>query len=280
MPVAVLGAEQAIGRAVARATVRDGADVRAGLELAAPDSALAALRGIGVHATRVAADEDDIAPVVTGAHTVVLLGRGPLADPAAHRDALAAGAIAALDAGCARVVLVTELAAGSDNPYLAACRDAEALVAELPLEAVVLRCAVRYGDGDALAAALAATDPADLAADPATQHAPLHVDDVGEAVAVVDRSRDEPDLAIDVELVGPDEVTLGELHRRLRTVLPDAGRPDPGPDPGADPAADPAAGAGPLPSWVVDWLSRPATGSAQALGRSSGTRLAAGLAAR
>lgn len=205
-------------------------------------------------------DEGLLETALTGAHTVVDVGAGPLADPGEQLDGVATTVSAAIGAGCRRLVWVTELADPRGNAYLEALADAEEMIADAPLETVVFRCGLRYGRDDELTRALCAADLS--GADASTMHAPLALDDLGDALAAADRQRGtQADLHVAVELVGPDEIRLGSYIDRLRAAL------------GVSP---PPPGTGQVPERVLDWLSRPAVGGAEALGR-TGRSLAAVL---
>ncbi|MFO8074631.1 MAG: NAD(P)H-binding protein [Egibacteraceae bacterium] len=274
MPVLVVGAERVVGRAAVAALARAGGEVRAFADAAtARPEVLAALRGLGARvAVGAPDDEAHLEAALTDAHTVVHLAGGPLAEPAAHLEAAAATVLAAETAGCRRLVLASELAAGEPAgvAYLEAVAEAEALVADSPLEGVVLRCALRVGRGEPLAAALgAAALPPEVAE---ARHAPVFVDDVAAAIAAADAARgDRPAADVVVELVGPDVVALGALaapqgagRSRWRRRSASTG--------GADgPVAV-------LPLELHGWLARPGRGGPGALGR-GGTPLAAALVA-
>lgn len=261
MPVLVVGAETAAGRAAVRALARGRGEVRAFADAAATDEdGAAALRALGAKVA--VGDLDDEAHLEAAAeqvHTVVHLAADPFGRPTEQLDALATTLSAAIGAQCRRIVWATELAAvrPDGNTYLEALAAGADLLAGAPLEVVTLRCGLRYAPEDPGTLRLAADEPG--GADMAARHAPLHVRDLAEAVAAADRQRGtRSEVHLDVELVGPEELSLGAFRSALREGLPVA------------PSARP------LPSVVADWLSRPATGGPQALGR-SGTRLAEGL---
>lgn len=262
MPVLVVGADTAAGRAAVEALARAGGEVRAyaNAEVAGDDEA-ALLRALGVKVAL--GDLDDEAHLETAleqAHTVVHLAIDPLGDADAQLDALATTLSAAIGAGCRRLVWATELAASDPggNPYLEALAAAEAMLADVPLETVTLRCAVRYAPDDPLTRRLA--DAEETGLDLSAVHAPLYVGDLAEAVRAADRQRDaREEIALDVELVGPEEVSLGDYLAAVRDALPTA------------PTRRP------LPPAVADWLSRSAPGGPDALGR-AGTTMLEGLA--
>jgi|GEM_PF-2545718 len=273
MPILVVGAERVVGRAAVVALSRTGGEVRAFADAASVrPEVLAALRGIGA---RVAVgdldDEAHLEAALTDAHTVVLLGGGPLADPAAQLEASSATVAAAEEAGCRRLVLASELGAAEPAgvAYLEAVAEAEALVAESPLEAIVLRCALRVGRGEPLVAALgSATLPPDVAE---ARHAPVFVDDVAAAIVAADAARDDrPAADMLLELVGPDTLALGTLaaHPAVQAA------------PRGERAAQPHTGDAPagLPAELWRWLARPGCGGEEALGR-AGTPLEAALSA-
>lgn len=267
MPILLVGAETAAGRAAATALLHTGGQVRLYLdaERCGDDDAVAwRARGAKV-ALGTPDDEGHLEAALEQVHTVVHLAIDPLADPGPQLEALATVASAAIGAGCRRLVWVTELAASEpgNNPYLQMLAEAGALVAGLPMETITFRCALRYGPDDRLTRALAAARPG-LGA----RHAPLLVDDLASAVVAADAARETTqDLDVEVELVGPTELSLADFAARLAAALGAARRAA---VLGAPPGAN-------LPEAVLDWLSRDATGGPHALGR-QGTPLEEGLA--
>lgn len=264
MPVLVVGADGAAGRAAVKLLVRSFGEVRAYADASVTtEDDAAALRVLGVKvAVGDLDDEAHLEAALEQVYTVVHLAGGPFTPPDEVLDAFATTVSAAIGAGCRRLVWATELAAREPdgNPYLEALAEAESIIADAPIERITLRCGIRYAATDPVTRRLAASDLS--AADAQTPHAPVHVADLAEAVRAADQLREsDPDMHLDVELVGPDEVTLGAFHRRLRVAL-GVGNAD-----------------AMLPERVADWLSRPAVGSPEALGR-QGTPLADGLAAR
>jgi uncharacterized protein YbjT (DUF2867 family) len=257
MPVLVTRAETAAGRAAAAALRRTGGEVRVWVDERAPAATVDACRGAG-YKTAVGSldDEGRLELALEQVHTVVHLAGDLLCEPDALLDDVASVLSAAIGAGCRRVIATSALAAGEagPNPWLAACADAEQLLADAPLETVVFRTALSYGPDDALTRALAAPPPAQVRD---VRHAPLFLDDLATAVAAADRERhDAADLHVVVSLVGPEVVSLGELSTRLAGVV----------------APAPAA----LPPYALEVLTRDGTGPPDALGR-SGTSLAAAL---
>ena len=281
MPVLVVGAESPAGHAAVRSLRASGGEVRAyaDAEVAGDDEA-AVLRGLGAKvAIGELEDEAHLEAALTRVHTVVHLARGPLDGSSEYLDAVATSASAALGAGCKRFVLLSEVAASepAGNTYLEAVAAAEALVLDSPLEAVVLRCGLRYGRGDPVAGLIAEATLPPAAAD--ARHAPLFVDDLGAAVAAADAARGGSVPAdVVVEVVGPDELALRDLAVQLRASRDRPAGPDrPGTHGGSrDRGWSPAAGA--LSEVLVDWLSRPGVGGPAALGR-AGTPVATALEA-
>lgn len=269
MPVLVVGAESPAGHAAVASLRASGGEVRAyaDAEVAGDDEAVA-LRALGAKvAVGELEDEAHLEAALTRVHTVVHLARGPLASPSDHLDAVATSASAALGAGCRRFVLLSEVAAAQPggNSYLEAVASAESLALDSPLEAIVLRCGLRFGRGDPVARRIAGASLPPAAA--SARHAPLFVDDLGAVVAAADAARGgsvPTDVVVDV--VGPDELTLEELAAQLR-----AG----GDQPGSGAAREPSTRS--VSDVVLDWLSRPGTGGPHALGR-SGTPIATALA--
>lgn len=261
MPVLVVGADGAAGRAAVELLVRSFGEVRAYADAAVTtDDDAAALRSLDVKvAVGDLDDEAHLEAALEQVFTVVHLAGGPFTPPDEVLDSFATTVSAAIGAGCRRLVWATELAARTPdgNPYLEALAEAEQIVADAPIERITLRCGLRYATTDPVTRRIARSNLS--AADAQTRHAPLHVADLAEAVRAADQLREsDPDMHIDVELVGPDEVTLGAFHRRLRLAL-GIGDADEG-----------------LPDRVADWLSRPAVGGPGALGR-EGTALVDGL---
>lgn len=117
---------------------------------------------------------------------------------------------AAIGAGCRRMVWASHV--GADEPrgndYLEACAETEAMLADAPLETVVIRRALTYGPEDGLTAALAAGALPPEAVE--STHQPLYVGDLALVIAEADRVRGGVgDLGIVLTLTGPTEVLLG-----------------------------------------------------------------------
>ncbi|CAN5230026.1 hypothetical protein BH20ACT9_BH20ACT9_22450 [soil metagenome] len=212
MPVLVTGAETAAGPPVARELLRAGGEVRVFLPPAAPAEDL---RRAGCKvAVGDLDDESRLELALEQAHTVVHVGRGPLDDPAATLDALAGVVSAAIGAGCRRIVWTSHLGAERPgaNAYLRACAEGEALLADAPLETVVVRCALRFGAGDPLTRLLASGEAVTRPDVAAARHAPLFADDLARAVAAVDSARSEAgDGQRVVRLQGPRTLSLGRF---------------------------------------------------------------------
>lgn len=224
MPVLVTSAETGTGRAVVRLLLRTGGEVRAYLEPGDGQEPLVdAYRRYGVKVARGAlADEGWLEAAMEQAHTVVHTGGGPLDEPDVVVDEVASVTSAALGAGCRRVVWASYLQA--DDPgtdaYLTACSEAEALLAEAPLESVVIRRALTYGPHDRLTRVLAtgAADPR-----PDARHAPLFVGDLAAALVAADADRGPTGARhVVVELAGPEVV---ELSRLVTELAPSAESP-------------------------------------------------------
>lgn len=197
-------------------------------------------------------------------HTVVHAAGGPLEAPDEVLDGLASVLSAAIGAGCRRLVFVSWLDAAPDagNAYLAACAEAEELLAESPLEVVVLRRALTYGPDDPLTAAVAAG-----CFDARARHAPLWVEDLAAAVASADAWRGARDASpqarshsrdvhLRLSLAGPEVLTLGAFA----ALLPDRAAP-----------------ADLLPAHLDDLLARDTVPADDTLGRTA-TPPAAGAA--
>ncbi len=266
MPVLVMGAETALGREAVARLLLGGGEVRVYLDAErSGDHDVQAFRDLGCKVALGALDDEaHVETALAQVHTVVHLAIEPLRMPRDQLDALATVTSAALGAHCRRLIWVTELAAQPEgNAYLDALADAASLVADLPLETVTLRCALRYGPEDPLTAALRAGALSATGANPEARHAPLFLVDAAHAVALADRQRGaSSDLHVSLELTGPDQVSLGRFVDALGAPALDAARPASAPQ---------------LPAWVPDWLSRSATGDDRAVGRYL-TNLEEGLA--
>ena len=222
MPVLVTGAEAGAGRAVVGRLVRAGGEVRAYVDDgAATEEVAQRYRRWGVKVARgVLDDEGRLELALEQVHTVVHTGGGWLATPQRLLDELASVVSAGLGAGCRRVVWLSHPGAAEpgDDPYLQACAEGELLLAEAPMETVVLRCALAYGPHDPLTALLA--DGAG-GADPRARHAPLYLDDLAAAVQAADAERGSGGpSALVVGLAGPDVVALATLVEGLAGTAP------------------------------------------------------------
>ena len=210
MPVLITGAETAEGRAAARRFRSSAGEVRVFVD---PDDTAAAeaLRSAGCKVARgTLEDEGHLETAAEQVHTLVHLAGGPMTDPTTVLDDAATVLSAAIGAGCRRMMWASHV--GADQPrgnaYLEACAEVEAMLADAPLETIVIRRSLTYGPGDALTEALAnGAMPAE--AKDAT-HQPLYVDDLALVIAEADRVRGGmADLAILLTLAGPTEVLLG-----------------------------------------------------------------------
>ena len=210
MPVLITGAETAEGRATARRMLRGGGEVRVFVDEAAPSEVVDALRAARCKVARgTLDDEGHLETAAEQVHTIVHLGGGPMTPPDTVLDDAATVLSAAIGAGCRRLVWASHVGADTPrgNAYLEACAETEAMLAEAPLETVVVRRALTYGPGDPLTVALAAgAVPAEAYE---STHQPLYVDDLAMVIAESDRVRGGvSDLAITVTLTGPTEVLL------------------------------------------------------------------------
>lgn len=259
MPVLVTGAEAGLGRVVIARLLRTGGEVRAYLDPERSSEAVVdGYRRAGLKVARGAADDEArLELALASVHTVVHAGGGPLEEPATVLDELASVVSAALGAGCRRLVWASHLGADADEPnaYLRACAEAEALLADAPMETVVVRRALTYGPNDVLTAVLAAGVPgARLQA----RHAPLYLDDLAAALLAADAERGRPGPEhLVVGMAGPEAVSLERLIGGLRAVLP-----------GVPPVT--------APPHLADVLSRDLLPDSATLGR-TGTPLAQGL---
>lgn len=220
MPVLVTGAEAGVGRAVVPRLLRGGGEVRVYLDgQITPDGVIAAYRGWGAKVARgVVRDEGRLELALEQVHTVVHTGGGPIEGPATVLDDVASVVSAALGAGCRRVIWPSHLGAEDprDDPYLCACAEAEALLADCPLETVVVRRALTYGPHDPLTALLAGGVEG---AERRARHAPLYLDDLAAVVeaADADRGGGGPRHMV-VQIAGPEVMELGRFVDRLGTA--------------------------------------------------------------
>lgn len=228
MPVLVTGAETGLGRAVVRGVRAGGGEVRAWLDAeVAGDDEAAALRAQGCKVAVGAIDDEGLMELaLEQVHTVVHCWGGPLVAPAAELDGLAGVVSAATGARCKRLIWPSHLGAGEPgaDPYLAACAEAEELLADAPMETVVVRRALTYGPGDALTALLAGGA---RGVRPEARHAPLAARDLAAVLVRADameRGRVRPELSVVVEVAGPAVVTVGELVTALRRAGVDRDR--------------------------------------------------------
>lgn len=200
---------------------RAGGEVRAYVDReTTPESVVDGYRRWGVKVARGALDDEALLELaLQDAHTVVHTGGGPPDGPAVVLDELASVVSAALGAGCRRVIWPSHLGVGgSGDPYLDACAEGEALLADAPVETVVVRRALTYGPHDPLTALLAARlDGVDGRA----RHAPLYLDDLAATVQAADAERggSGPGHLV-VELAGPEVVQLADLVEGLADVAP------------------------------------------------------------
>jgi uncharacterized protein YbjT (DUF2867 family) len=240
MPVLVTGAECGAGRAIVQALLRSGGEVRVFVDpLDAPADLLTRLRARGCKVARGTLDDEGLLELaLEHVHTLVHAAADPLAEPAAVVDDLSTAVSAALGAGCRRLVFLSHLGAGEPrgSAWLEACAEAEELLAEAPLETVVIRRALTYGADDELTGVLADTT---AGAVPDAMHNPLWVEDLAAAVCRAD-ARDR-DLALGhlvVPLGGPELISLAEFVALLGGQVSDA------------------APGGPLPEHTRELLSR------------------------
>ncbi|MPZ89555.1 MAG: NAD(P)H-binding protein [Nitriliruptorales bacterium] len=263
MPVLVTGAESGLGRATTSALLRSGGEVRAYLvPLVVGDDQGDVFRAMGCKtALGEIDDEGRLELALEQVHTVVHCWGGPLTPPDQELDGVAGVLSAALGAGCRRFMWASHL--GADAPgevaYLRTCADAEELLASSTIESIVVRRALTYGPGDELTGRLAGGDAA-IRQD--ARHAPLLATDLATTFAHADQAdRDQvrPDLALVLELAGPDVVPLDRFITGLRSAGVRGDRPEP------------------LPPSTVALYARDLEPGPATLGR-QGTPLAAGLA--
>lgn len=231
MPVMVTGVDNAVGARAVRLLAARAGEVRAFVQAGVPGHEALAEHLRGLRCKVAHGDLDDEAHVETAleqVHTVLhLLGR-PTDDPEAHLDRTATVVGAAIGAGCRRIVLLSDLAVGlpttpperadlAGNAWLAALAEAEGLVADAPLEGLVLRCAVIHGPDDPLTTALAAGA---LGPDPAGAHWPVAAVDVAATAVLADAERDlDTSLHVVVEVAGPVRYTTAAYVDALRGLV-------------------------------------------------------------
>src|SRR3712207_1141900 len=178
MPVLITGAETSEGRATARRLVRTGGEVRVFVDPSAGE-AVESLRALGCKVAQGSLDDEGhLETALEQVHTVIHLAGNPMTPADQVLDDAASVLSAAIGAGCRRMIWASHLGAGSPagNSYLEACAETEQLLAEAPLEAIVIRRSLTYGPGDPLTVALA-NGGMPAAAGEAT-HSPLYVDDL------------------------------------------------------------------------------------------------------
>lgn len=268
----VTGAETALGRATVRALRPTGGEVRVYLDAeVAGDAEAEDFRRLGCKtAVGTLDDEGRLELALEQVHTVVHCWGGPLTAPDDELDGLAGVLSAALGAGCRRLVWPSHL--GADDPgdvaYLRACADAEALLADATLESIVVRRSLTYAPADELTRRLATGVGPGVGAlgsrgvRPEARHAPLAVTDLAAALAqadALDRNARRADLALVIEVAGPQARTAAQIAAALRGAGLGVGRPTP------------------LPTTTVALYDRDLVGGAGALGK-TGVTLEQGLA--
>ncbi len=227
MPVLVTAAQTSVGRAVVRRLRSSGSQVRAFVDYRDTEAA-EALRAAGcVVARGTLDDEGHLETALEQVHTVVHLGGDLMTPPETVVDDAATVVSAALGAGCRRLIWPSFLGAEAPagNAYLEACVEVEHLLAEAPLESIVIRRGLTYGPRDPLTEALA-TGAAPRQGAEAT-HSPLYVDDLAMVVVEADRVRGSGgEIAVNVTVTGPTELLLGAFADLLTAPQPPA-RPAP-----------------------------------------------------
>lgn len=239
MPVLVVGAEGAVGgRAVDLLCLRRG-ETRVFLDRDRDDAAdPAPFRARGCKVARGSLeDEGHVESALEQVHTVLHLSGRPSDDPDTWLDRCATVVSGSIAAGCRRFVLLSDAAVppGAGNPWLEALAEAEDMIADAPLESVVLRSALIYGPGDPHTVALAA-GAAGVA--PVGSHWPVHAHDVATIAVAVDDNRDlDTSLHVVVDVAGPRRLATAEILHHLSAAIPTAEGP-------------------PLPAAALELLSR------------------------
>ena len=183
MPVLVAPADTPLGVRLVRALRADGAEVRA---WATGDGDVGALRAAGAFvAVGDLDDEGRLDAAMTDAHTVVALHAHPLVRDAARLDRdLGVLFTAAEKAGIARLVVRTVPRPAGDDPLRQVCAGVEEALAAMPLPTMAVRTSLVDAPDlrDALVSAAAGL-PDDV------EVAPLHPDDVVDALVALDAAR-------------------------------------------------------------------------------------------
>lgn len=235
MPVMVTGTDNPIGDGAVHLLRSRGGEVRVFVQSSESDptaasttapmatdaAAARAYRGMGCKVAHgFLDDEAHVETALEQVHTVLhLLGR-PADDPNTYLERTATVVAAAIDAGCRRLVLLSDLSVTDprSNDWLQALEQAEDMAADAPLESVVLRCAVVYGPDDALTTAVAAGG---LGPDPQGAHWPVAAADVAAAAVLADVERQvDTDLFVPVSLTGPQRVTTAAFAKELAAHFP------------------------------------------------------------
>ena len=224
MPVLVTAAQTSVGRAVIRRLRGTGSQVRAFVDYRDAEAA-EALRVAGCMVARgTLDDEGHLETALEQVHTVMHLGGDPMTPPETVVDDAATVVSATLGAGCRRVIWPSFVGveAPQGNAYLEACVEVEGLLADAPLESIVIRRALTYGPRDPLTEALAAgAAPAEGAE---ATHSPLYVDDLALVLMEADRVRGSvSEIAVSVTVTGPTELLLGAFADLLTAPQRPAG---------------------------------------------------------
>jgi uncharacterized protein YbjT (DUF2867 family) len=229
VPVLITAAQTAEGRATARRLQAAGGEVRVFVDHTDAETA-EVLRAAGCKVARGSLDDEGhLETAAEQVHTVIHLGGGPMTLPNAVLDDAATVLSAAIGAGCRRLIWASHVGADAPrgNAYLDACHEVEVLLADAPLETIVIRRSLTYGPGDALTESLAHGALPPQAKE--STHQPLYVDDLALVIAEADRVRGSiADLAIELTLTGPTEILLAGFadlltapERRPQPALPD-----------------------------------------------------------
>jgi uncharacterized protein YbjT (DUF2867 family) len=152
----------------------------------------------------------------------IIRERGDQTFEALHARAPMALFRACARAGVRRVVQISALGAdaGAQSRYHLSKREADDLLATLPLEWVILRPSLVYGPGggsDTLFHALAALPVVPLVGDGRQLIRPVHIEDLTRAI--VASIEEQAPAGRRVDAVGGEEVEFGAYLRRLRRWL-------------------------------------------------------------
>jgi uncharacterized protein YbjT (DUF2867 family)/uncharacterized membrane protein YphA (DoxX/SURF4 family) len=231
MRIFLTGASGFIGSHLARALLRDGHEIVAGIHRSGAFRDVPGVRPVAVDFARAKA-VDDWLPLLSGVDTVVnavgiIAERPGSRFDDLHRDAPIALFQAAARAGVRKIIQISALGAdeAAVSRYHLSKKAADDALAGLNLEWLILQPSVVFGPGGqstAVLSALAALPVIPVPGDGRQRIQPVHVDDL---VAVVLRLlRPGAPSRLRLPVVGPEPLTLREALASLREWL-GLGRP-------------------------------------------------------